>query len=312
MVDKYKNKISEKVLAHMLMILLVIAWGFDFVPAKWALELLSPSAVTFFKYAIGLVFVLILKLVSGNRNLVRKKDIPLFLLCALVGQVMYFQCEYNAMSYLPVALITIILSFVPAVSILAERVIFGRKANAKIYCGIVLCIVGIVLVIGADFGILFQGRGIGYLLAVGAVISWNVYNFITAALGEYDGLTLSVTQMLCSSLILLPMAIPTMPSLTEFSGRIIFGLLWIGLIDSGIGYLIMVYGIKILGPTTAAIYSNFMPVTTAFFGVVILGETITWLQIAGGIVVIVAGYIVIKEKGMLDEKQKQADSERKG
>ena len=55
-----------------------------------------------------------------------------------------------------------------------------------------------------------------------------------------------------------------------------------------------------------------MPVTTAFFGVVILGETITWLQIAGGIVVIVAGYIVIKEKGMLDEKQKQADSERKG
>ena len=65
-------------------------------------------------------------------------------------------------------------------------------------------------------------------------------------------------------------------------------------------YLIIVYGLKKLGPTTNAVYSNFQPVTAAFFGALLLGETITWLQIIGGIIVIAAGFIVIWEKGKID------------
>ena len=294
---------NEKALAHILMIFLVFCWGFDYVPAKWALEMMSPSAVAFYKYAIGLACVLIIKIATGNKNLVRKKDIPIIILCAAFGQALYFECEYNAMEYMPVAPITIILSFVPIVSVVIERLIYKRRANARIVIGIIICIIGVGLVIGADLSIIFQGRGIGYLLAIGAVLSWNIYNFITASLDEYDGLTLSMTQMICTTLILIPLAMPSMPSPAEFDMRIILGLLWIGLFDSGFGYLILVYGLQKLGPTTSALYSNFLPVTTAFFGVLFLGETLTPLQIIGGIVVIAAGFIVIKEKGRLDEER---------
>lgn len=284
------------------MILLIIVWGFDYVPAKWALEFLNSSQVVFFKYGIGLLFLLTVKAVSGNKNLIRLKDLPIFIICALFGQVMYFECEYNAMNYMPVSLLTIVLAFVPALSIVVERVLYKRRANMRIYLGIVLCLIGIILVIGADMGIIFQGRGIGYLLAIGAIFCWNVYNFITAALDKYDILTLAVTQMTCTTLILIPLAVPGMPPIGEFDGHIIFSLLWIGLIDSGIGYLIMVYGIKKLGPTTSALYSDFMPVTTTFFGAVFLHESITMLQITGGIVVIATGFLVIKEKGRLDDR----------
>ena len=297
------RKISDRALAHSLMTMLVIAWGFDYVPAKWALEVMTPECLMFFKFSVGALFIIPIWLLSKNKVLPRKKDIPIFIACALFGQIGYFECEYNAMNLMPVALITIILSFVPAVSIIIERILYKRKANGKIYMGIAGCLIGIAMVVGVDLSILTQGRGIGYLLAIGAVLCWNIYNFITAGLERYDSLTLSMNQLICTSLMLIPAAVHSMPSANAFSGLVVFGILWIGVIDSAIGYLIVVYGLKVLGPTANSVYSNFLPVTTAFFGAVFLGEMITPLQIAGGIIVVAAGYVVIREKGKLDEQR---------
>ena len=300
------RKLNERGLSHALMIFLVIAWGFDYVAAKWALELLPPGSLMFFKFVLGFVFVLLLKVILHKKWFVRKKDIPIFIACAIFGQVCYYECEYNAMALMPVALISIVLAFVPAVSIILERILYKRKANGKIYAGIVLCLVGIAFVVGADFSIITQGRGTGYLLAIGAVFCWNIYNFITAGLKGYDSLILSLNQLACATLLLLPGVFHSMPPASEFTLPVIFGILWVGLVDSGLGYLIVVYALQKLGPTTNAVYSNFLPVTTAFFGAVLLGEHLTWLQILGGIIVIAAGFLVIWEKGKIDELADQS------
>lgn len=303
------KKISDRALAHGLMVILVISWGFDYVPAKWGLEIMSPMTLLFLKYTLGFLVAVVIKTAKGNRKLIRAKDIPLFILCSIFGEVLYFYCEYSAMYYIPVALLTIILGFVPVVSVTAERVIFKRKANRKILIGIAFCIVGIVCVLGADLRILFEGRIFGYILAFGAVISWNAYNFITSSLERYDSLTISCTQMICTICICAPLAIHGgFPALAEFSPQLIAGLLWIGIFDAGIGFLIMVYGLKVLGPTTSALYSDFMPVSTTFFGAILLHESITWLQVLGGIIVVVAGFVVIREKGRLDEERLTSES----
>ena len=296
------KKLNKRGLAHVLMVLLVIAWGFDYVAAKWALEILPTANLMFFKFAIGFVFVLAIKLVGRKKWFIRKKDIPIYIICALVGQICYFECEYNAITLMPVALITIVLAFVPVLSIILERIIYKRKANSKIYAGIFGCLVGIALVVGADMSILTQGRGLGYLLAIGAVFCWNIYNFITAGLKGYDSFTLSLNQLACASIMLLPGAFHSLPPASEFTPLVIFSIAWVGMVDSGIGYLIVVYALQRLGPTTNAVYSNFMPVTTAFFGAVLLGERLTGLQIIGGVLVIAAGLIVILEKGRIDEE----------
>ena len=132
------KKLNERGLAHALMIFLVIAWGFDYVAAKWALELLPPGSLMFFKFVLGLVFVWLIKVVVHKKWFVRKKDIPIFIACAIFGQVCYYECEYNAMALMPVALISIVLAFVPAVSIVLERIIYKRKANGKIYGAFVI------------------------------------------------------------------------------------------------------------------------------------------------------------------------------
>ena len=296
-----KKEKNSKVLAHILMIFLVFAWGFDYVPAKWGLDILSPFGLLFFKYIIGIVVIALIMFFKHKKLMFRAKDLPVFFFCALFGEVFYFASEYEAMDYMPVSLVTIILGFVPIISIISERIIYKRKANRKILISIVFCVIGVVMVIGADFSALLQGRALGYLFATAAMFCWNLYNFITASLARYDVYSLSFTQIACSLIITAPVALHQMPEASDFSTMVVLGIIWIGIINSGIGFLIYAYGLLNLGPTTAALYSDFLPVTTTFFGAIFLKESITLLQVFGGVIVIAAAFVAIKEKGKLDE-----------
>ena len=297
-----RSKKKEKYFAYMLMTFLVVAWGFDYVVAKHALEVLQPLTLLFLKYSIGLILVLCIKLKTDRKSIIRKKDIPLFILCSICGEIIYYFCEYTAMNYIPISLVSIILAFVPALSIIIEKVLFKRKVTRVMVIGIVVSIFGVALIIGVDFEVLFQGRIIGYLLAFGAVFSWNAYNFLTASLHDrYSSITLTCTQLICTALLILPYAIHTMPPFQAFTPSMIGGIIYLGLVNAGLGFLITVRSLHVLGPTSTALFSNFLPITSTFFGWILLSESISGLQVAGGIVVISAAYIVIREKGKMEE-----------
>lgn len=301
MTDLHTVTKKDKIIVYILMSCLVTTWGFDYVVAKHALELLQPLTLLSLKYAIGLIPIFIIKMKTDRKGMVRKKDIPLFILCSIFGEILYFTCEYTAMDYIPVSLITIILAFVPAFAIIIERVVFKRKATKAMGIGVVVCVLGVVLIIGVDIEQLLQGRWIGYLLAFGAVLCWNAYNFLTASLHEnYTSITLTCTQLICTSLLILPYAIHTMPPAESFTPPIIAGLIYLGVINAGIGFLITVRSLHVIGPTASAMFSNFLPVTSTFFGWLFLGEMITGMQVVGGVIVIASACVVIREKGKLE------------
>ena len=295
---------DKKRLTFILMFVLVFMWGLDYSVAKNALEVFRPLNLMFFKYLGGLIVITAIKVAAERRFTVRKKDIIFFVLCSLTDQVLYYFCEYTAMEYIPVALITIILSFVPIISILIERVFFKTKMSVRIITGLVVCVIGVGLVIGADFKSLFSGRALGYLLAFGAVISWNMYNFITARISRtYTELTMAFNQLLCTVLISLPYAVAVMPPAECFTPKIILSLVYLGVGSAGTGYLIYVRGVKYLGPTVSSLFSNFLPVTSTFFGWLILGQSLGIMQIAGGLIVIVSACYVIIEKSRLQKQE---------
>ena len=285
------------------MIFLVITWGFDYIVAKFGMYDLTPTSLLFSRIVIGALFVGSIKIARRDWSLIHRRDIPVLIACSLFGEILYFECEFNSMSYLPVSLLTILLAFVPALSVIIERVLFKRKPNAIIVCGIICCIIGIVLVIGADFGILLQGRLIGYLLAFGAVICWNAFNFITEYLDQYDAVSLSFFQLTCAAVLLAPLALHEMVPPTQWPAMLWGIAIYMGVISAGIGFVIVVYAIKVIGPTSTAMYSDFMPVSTAIFGFIFLHESLSPIQIVGGVIVLAAGFVVIREKGKLDEQR---------
>ena len=292
------------------MCLLVCFWGLDYVFAKEALDILQPMSLLFLKYSVGFMVLLAIKLKADRKAIVRLKDIPWFILCSLTGEILYFFCEYSAMDYIPVSLITIILSFVPAVSIIIDRILYKKKASPKMLVGVMACIVGVIIVIGADFKVLLEGRILGYLLAFGAVISWNCYNFITAKVSEnYNSATMSFTQLTCTVLMVMPYALHHMPPIDSFTPGVIGGIIYLGCVSAGVGFFILVYGLKVLGPTISAMFSNFLPVTATIFGWLFLVETIGMMQFAGGALVIASSCVVIAEKGKMEEQSNDREAE---
>jgi drug/metabolite transporter (DMT)-like permease len=241
---------------------------------------------------------LVYKKVKLGGKFIHKRDIPLYIICAIVGDIIYFYSEYTAMDYLPVSLISIILTLTPMLSVVTERVIYKKKTSFKAVIGIIICVVGVALIIGVDFEVLLQGRLFGYVLAFVCVFTYNVWNFMTASLHEkYDTVTLMLNQMLCVIILLLPYAIYNAPEASEITQTLIWQIVFLALINSGFSFFVTARSLYILGPTTTTLFANFLPVTTTIFGWLILNETISMVQMLGGIIVIIAGYIVIKEKG---------------
>ena len=283
---------------YVLMCVLICIWGLDYVVAKNALAKIDPMSLIYFKYVIAGIFVMVIRLKTEKGPLFKKKDIWLFVVCAIVGDILYFYCEYTAMSYMPVSLISIVISLVPVASIVTDAVVFKRRTNKKIIIGVFVCVFGIALIIGVDWHILLQGRLIGYILAFVCVLSWNIYNFVTEALHErYKTATLTLNQLICTLIILAPYILYNLSNLPEITPSLTGEIIYLGLVSAGIGVLIQVRGLHVLGPTTSVLFANFFPVTATFFGWMFLGEIIEPIQIVGGAIVVAAGYFVIKEKG---------------
>ncbi|MDO4553482.1 MAG: DMT family transporter [Bacillota bacterium] len=288
--------------SYILMVLLVFIWGMEYIVAKHAMEVLDVFTMLFYKCFIGLLVLLAIKLFRDRRFPWDKKDLLRLVLSAVFGEVLYFACEYQALDYLPVAMITIVLAFVPAVSVLIERAVYKKPLTGKTLLGVAFCVLGVVLVIGPDFQSMGGGRLFGYVLVVGAVFCWNAYNFLTAGLGDkYDVVSLSCYQLAISAAFLVPLAGSGIWDTSVMTPLVVVELFYMGVVNTAGGFLIYVSSIRNLGATPCALYSNFLPITSTFFGWVILKESITLLQALGGAVVIASACAVILEREKINK-----------
>lgn len=290
--------LQNKKIVYLLMSMLVFLWGFDYIAAKAALATIQPLTLVFTKYFIAILILLPVRLFRKKKFPLKKRDIKILVTCSIFGQLLYFACEYNAMSYLPISIITIILALVPLLSIILEAMIMKKRPGAVIIIGIIISIIGVGMVIDIDISELSSGRWIGYALAFGAVICWNVYNFMTKKLsGKYGTFDLAFMQILCSMLLLLPYAIFNLPTVEQLSPIVVMGMVYLGLINTLVGFFIYIIGIAVIGPTPCALFSNFLPLTAAMFAWIFYGETLSALQLLGGAIVIAASSVVIWQKG---------------
>ena len=292
---------SGKIKYHIMMVILVIVWGLELSIAKDALESVDAFVILNTKFFFGALLIAAVSLKSSGFQMPKAKDIPLIVLSALVGHVMFFYCEYAAMDTVPVANITIIYGLLPILSAVVEKLFFHRRFSARLAVFMVFLIFGLFLVIGSDFSSMRGGTIKGYLFCAVALFAWLAYLFLTESLAEKYG---SVKTALYQSSVAWVLTIPGMvPHISEFHHMgplIIAELLYLGLFSEGLCFLIEVAGLEKLGPTVTAVYSNFLPVSTALFGFLLLGQDLVLLQIIGGVVVIASGLFVIREKDRID------------
>jgi drug/metabolite transporter (DMT)-like permease len=100
------------------------------------------------------------------------------------------------------------------------------------------------------------------------------------------GLSLATAQLLCATAMLAVVApLASAPSFALDGGEI-SGVLVLGVLGSGLAYVLTHSIIRAAGPTTFSLVTYVIPIFSTLLGVTILSESVTWNQPAGAAIVL--------------------------
>ena len=140
-----------------------------------------------------------------------------------------------------------------------------------------------LVALGSGGGV--SGNVRGDTLALFTAATWAMYSVAVAPLmRRYSPFRISAIVLLAGWL---PLAATGAHQLATQQFDNLPTLVWVGLVYALLGPLVVTNvlwftAIERVGPSRATLFANIQPFFAALFAVLILGESMTWLQVAGG------------------------------
>lgn len=247
---------------------------------------LSSAQIALVRGIVGSLFILAFSLLSGKRfSLARigKNIVPLLLSGVALG--FNWMLLFQAYRYTTIATATICYYFAPALVLFLSPFILKEKFDrVKVLC-IFTAMAGMVCVAGV--GGAGSGNVTGILYGLGAALAYAFIVLVNKRLIGISGVESALVQLFVSALTLFPYLLLT--GETDFSGvsgRAIGLLAIVGVVHTGVMYLLYFSCLQKLEAQTAAVFSYIDPVSAILFAAVFLRERMQPLQIAGGLLVL--------------------------
>ncbi len=275
----------------LLLFTMAVIWGINFSVVKYATESFSPPALTGLRVALAALFLIGVSY-TGPRPHLARRDILLLLLLGVLGNGLYQLFFVHGVARTRAGNAALIVGSAPAFIALFARLRGLERVRRLTLAGIALSVGGVALVIAGSAGA-SNGEAtlLGSLLVFGGVLCWTVY---TILLQPYTK-RIHVVQLSAITMVggAVPLLIVSTPALiaTDWAGVSLGGwlaLFYASVVSMGIAYLFWYRGLRVLGPTRTAVYSNLQPIIALVVAWMFLNETPTVFQ-AVGAATIVAG-----------------------
>ena len=215
-----------------------------------------------------------------------KKEIPLLVLS---GVAMGFNwiLLFEAYKYTTVSVATLSYYFAPVIVTIACPILFKEKMGVKQVICFIMSTVGIVLITG--IGDLSQGSSHikGILFGLGAASLYATVILLNKFTKTVDGIHRTFMQFISAIAVLVPYVLLTDGvNLKTLDKKGWIFLLVIGVVHTGITYCLYFSSLKELPGQKAAILSYIDPLVAVLISVLVLKETMTPMQIVGGILIL--------------------------
>lgn len=277
----------------------MILWSFSFIWFKIANETFRPVTIVFLRLMIAIVILSAYLLFKKKFTRIRTEDRRLFFLLSLFEPFIYFIGESYGLTFVSATVGSVIISTIPVFATLGAGIFFRERLRLINYAGIFLSFTGvIVFIINKDGSFQSSTRGLALLLV--AVFSAVGYNLTLSRLvGSYGPVFIVFIQNVIGAFLFLPvfliMELKHFPfSTITFTDMI--PVLELAFFASCGAFILFAFSVRNMGITKANVFSNFIPVLTALFSVVILGEKLT-LQNVIGMVIVITGIFMSQING---------------
>ena len=282
------HKSTQKARGMAMLVFVNVMWGLSFIFSKTALsEGMPPMTLAFLRYLItaGLMLPLCLKLEHGVRLY---EWAPRAFATTLLGITVYFFFEHSGLQRTTASAASLIVSLVPMMTLLF-RVFFCReRISLTRWMAVVLSLVGAYLVIVTGSGV--GGSSLtGNLLMVGASLCWTGYILTTPKLLEScSSLRVSTWQALAAVVTLAPFALAERGQWVCVSPVAWLCIVLLAAVCSALCYVLYNLAMRVVDSLTVSLSINLNPITACVAGALLLGEQLTGMQLAGGILIVLS------------------------
>lgn len=257
---------------------------------------LNSGEQALYRAILAAVLILVYLLATGQKIDFKgiKKEVPLLLASGIamgINWILLFQ----AYKYTTVSVATLSYYFAPVIVTVVCPFLFHEKLNKKQIICFVMSTVGLVMIIGVNgFG---QGSSdlTGVLFGLGAAAFYATVVLLNKFIKNVTGIHRTFLQFIAAIIILIPYVACTGGiHLGNLNGKGWISLLIVGLVHTGITYCMYFSALKELPGQEAAILSYIDPLVAVLVSVLLLGETMTFMQVLGGIFIL--GFTLWNEK----------------
>ncbi len=290
-------------LTDLLLLCMALIWGLNFIVVKFATGVFAPLAFTSMRVMLAVV-VLWAIFLARRLPLPGRRDILIMLALGVLGNGLYQILWVEGIARTRASDAALLVAASPAFIEVLGWLRGSDRAGLRGMSGIALSLLGIGLVVtGAANAAAGKSTFAGNAFILGSVLCWSVYSvYLRPITTRVDGLTLSAVTMTGG---IVPLLIVGAPSIASTNWGAVPSLGWAAVAYSGLLALVVAYlfwyrGVRVLGPTRAAMYSNLQPLVAMLAAWPLLGETPRALQLMGALC-IVGGLLLTRTSAPLRE-----------
>ncbi|MET9224344.1 DMT family transporter [Lentzea sp. NPDC003310] len=293
-------------------LLLALLWGSSFTFIKVSLEGLTPGQLVLSRLILGAAVLLS---IAAVRKVTLPKSAQVWghiAAAGLFGNVIPFLLLSYGEKTTGAGIAGVLVGATPLLTLaLATAALPTERATSRKAVGLALGFVGVVLLIGPWHESL--GSLSGRMACFGAAVSYAIgFVYVRKYLSPLGlaPLALAASQLV-SAAVLQAVVTPFLAWRTpEFTGPVTLSIVLLGLLSTGLAYVLYFRLIGDVGATTASAVNYVVPVFAVLVSVLFLGEHITWNLVAGGLVVLVGVAYAENRVGQLRKEKETAGAVR--
>lgn len=281
-------------LTDLLLFAMAVIWGVNFVVVKYATQIFNPVAFTGLRVGTAALFLGAVVLARGGISL-QRLDVLRLLFLGVLGNGLYQLFFVHGVARTRAGNAALIVGAAPAFIALVARARGMERVKRMTWIGIGLSVLGVALVIaGSATSSQGQTTLLGSILVFLGVLSWTVYTILLQPYTKrIDVIQLSAVTLVGGAI---PLVIASTPALiaTDWSRVGVGGwlaLLYSSVLSMGVAYFFWYRGLRVLGPTRTAVYSNLQPIVALLVAWAFLSEIPTIFQGVGAVTIIAGVFL---------------------
>ncbi len=265
-------------------------WGASFLFMRMAAPVLGPVTMIAGRVLLAALFLAVVGAVL-RKPLDLRRNAGHYLVLGLFNSALPFLLFAFAARTLSASLLSILNATAPIWGAVIGAAWTRTALSGRSLLGLALGVAGVALLVGFDPESLRDGAPLAIALGLGATFSYGVATNYAKSARKVEPFANAHGSMWAATLLVAP-ALPFAPPPAWPTPTIALAVLALGVVCSGIAYLLYFRLIADIGAASALTVTFLVPVFGVLWGHLILDEPLGWNTLAGALVVIVGTALV--------------------